>query len=261
MAELTGKVALVTGGGRGIGRSAAIELARRGAAVAVTARSEAELAEAAEAVRQAGGRALMVAADLADRRAAGEIVARVRRELGPIAILVNNAAMAGPYGKTWEVEPDGWERALAVNLVAPFRLSHAVLPGMREAGWGRILNISSGAARNPLVGTAPYSLTKAALDMLTRQIAAELGEGGISVISVYPGIVDTAMQVDIRSQPPELVTQQTSSRFREFHASGQLQHPDRPGRLIAALAGEAGAAYHGQVVDIYSHEGQRLAEE
>jgi NAD(P)-dependent dehydrogenase (short-subunit alcohol dehydrogenase family) len=262
MAELSGKVALVTGGGRGIGRATAVELARAGADVAVVARSATEVqavaAEIAQLAGQGAGRAVPLTIDLAERDAPQKLIAKVEAELGPVAVLVNNAALAGPFGPTWEVEPDAWEQALHLNLTVPFRLIHAVLPQMQAAGWGRIINISSGAARNPLERAGAYSVSKAGLDMLTRQLGLELADTGIAVICVYPGVVDTTMQTTIREQPQAIVGQAVAQRFQEFYTSGSLQAPERPARLIAALATAAGAEFNGQIVDIYSEQGQQL---
>ena len=259
MSELAGKVALVTGGGRGIGRDAALELSRRGARVAVAARNLAEVEAVANRIRQNGGAALAVKADLVEgEHAVSTLVDQVVAELGPLDILVNNAAIAGPYGATWELDPAEWARAIEINLVAPFRLARAVVPGMLAKDWGRIINISSGAARNPMERVGAYSTTKAGIDMFSRQRGAELAESGVVVISLYPGIVDTEMQTGIRQQPPEKVGAATAERFRNYYASGQLQHPERPGRLIALLAGEAGADKNGQIIDIYEQAMQDL---
>ncbi|HEX6293290.1 MAG TPA: SDR family oxidoreductase [Herpetosiphonaceae bacterium] len=258
MSELTGKVALVTGGGRGIGRAAALELARRGAHVAVAARNKAELDAAVAEIEQRGGTALAVPADLASTEAARALVQEVQSTLGPIAVLVNNAAAVGPFGLTWELDADAWERSLWINLVAPFRLAYAVLPQMVALGWGRIINISSGAARNPLERAGPYSVSKAGLDMLTRQLGLELESSGVAAICVYPGVVDTVMQTAIREQPVEVVGERVAERFQEFYASGQLQQAETPGRLIAALADAEGARFNGQIVDIYGDDAKQL---
>jgi NAD(P)-dependent dehydrogenase (short-subunit alcohol dehydrogenase family) len=258
MSELAGKVALVTGGGRGIGRAAAVELARRGAQVAVAARSQTEIEESVAAIRQAGGTGIAATVDLLDPAATQALVEQVQRSLGPIAVLVNNAAMVGPFGRTWELSGVEWERSLTVNLIAPFRLAQAVLPSMLQAGWGRIINISSAAARAALERGGAYSVSKAGLDMLTQQLGIELHGSGVAAICVYPGVVDTVMQTAIREQPAEVVGERVAELFQGFYNEGRLQTPDRPARLIAALAGAAGAEFNGQIVDIYGEQGQAL---
>jgi len=258
MTEWKGRVALVTGGGRGIGKAAALELARRGADVALVARSQAEVEAAAAEIEQLGRRAQGLAVDLGQAGAATALVEQVANTLGPIDILVNNAGVAGPFGAAWEIDPDEWERALLLNLSVPFRLTHAVLPGMIERGWGRVVNVSSGAARNPMERAGAYSTSKAGLDVLTRQLGLELDGTGVAAISLYPGVVDTVMQTAIREQPAAVVGVSMADRFRGYYESGRLQTPDRPGRLIAALAGEAGARFNGQIVDMYTDEAAQL---
>lgn len=258
MAKLQGRVALVTGGGRGIGKAAAIELAKRGAAVGLVARSQGEVEAAAAEIKQLGRQAHGFTADLGQPSATTALVEQVTSALGPINILVNNAGVAGPFGTIWEIEPDEWERALLLNLAVPFRLAHAVLPHMIERGWGRIINVSSGAARNPMERAGAYSASKAGLDVLTRQLGIELDGTGVAAISLYPGVVDTVMQTTIREQPADVVGQGMADRFRGYHESGRLQTPDRPGRLIAALAGEAGTRFNGQIVDMYTDEAEQL---
>jgi NAD(P)-dependent dehydrogenase (short-subunit alcohol dehydrogenase family) len=260
MNDIKDKVALITGGGRGIGRAIALELAQRGAQVAVAARSSQEIETVAAEIRERGQTGRAFTADLSDHHAAQKLVADVEQTLGPVSILINNAAIAGPFGPTWEIKPEEWERALRVNLLAPFWLTQLVLPDMFAAAWGRIINVSSGAARNPMERSGPYSVSKAALDMLSRQLGSELEETEISAISVYPGVVDTVMQTSIREQPTEVVGQNLAQRFRQYYEGGQLQPPERPARLIAALAGAAGATFNGQIVDIYTDTAQQLME-
>ena len=258
MTSMHGRVALVTGGGRGIGRATALELARRGADVAVAARNAGEIEEVAAAIRAQGRRTLAVPVDLSDAHATRGLAATVEQALGPVAILVNNAGVVGPFGASWELDPLEWKRALQINLVAPFVLSHALLPGMVAAGWGRIVNVSSGAAQTPFARFGAYSTAKAGLDMLTRQLAAELAGTGIAVTAVYPGIVDTAMPAHIGAQPEEAVGAATAQRFRQLHAAGALRAPEEPARLIAAIVGAVEPALNGRIVDIGSEEGQRL---
>ncbi len=258
MTTIQGKIALVTGGGRGIGRATALALARQGVDIAIAARNSTELDEVAAAVRAHGRRVLAVPVDLGDARAARGLVATVERELGPLAILINNAGMVGPFGLSWDLDPDDWERALRLNLLAPFLLARTALPGMIAAGWGRIVNVSSGAAQRPFARTGAYSTSKAGLDMLTRQLAVELAGTNVAVTAVYPGIVDTAMPASIRAQPAEVVGAATAEQFQRLQADGALQSPDRPAQLIAALVAADDLSFTGRIVTIGDEEGQRL---
>ncbi len=257
MQTLDGKVALVTGAGRGVGRATALELAQRGADVAMVARSVEEIEATATAVRERGRRAFAHPVDLSDMDAARGLVPAVEEALGPVAILVNNAGVVGPFGPSWELEAAEWERALIVNLAAPFLLTRAVLPGMIEAGWGRIVNVSSGAARNPLPRFGAYSSSKAGLDMLTRQLAAELTDTGVVVTTIYPGVVDTVMQAHIRSQADDTLGIATAQQFRRLHTEGILRPPEQSAQLIAAVI-VAEPPLNGSIIDIGSEEGQRL---
>lgn len=257
MTTLRGKVALVTGAGRGVGRATALELARRGADIAVIARSALEIEETASAVRDHGRRAFAFPVDLGDLGATSGVVPAVEGALGPVAILVNNAGVVGPFGASWELDPSAWAQAQRVNLIAPFLLTRAVLPGMIGAGWGRVVNVSSGAAQNPLPRFGAYSSSKAGLDMLTRQLAAELADTGVAVTTIYPGVVDTAMQAHIRSQADEALGAATAQRFRQFHTEGLLRPPEQSAELIAAVI-DAEPPLNGQIIDIGSEAGQKL---
>ena len=199
--SLDGQTALVTGGGRGIGRTIAEYLSRAGAAVAVLARTQAELDETVAAIEQAGGRAIALAADVTDREAVEQAVARTERELGPIDLLVNNAAVAMPVGRAWEVDPEAWWRTIGVNLRGPFLCSRAVLPGMIGRGSGRIVNIVAVAAFNTAPFMSAYGSSKAALVSFTDDLAAETKEHGVSVFAIRPGVVQTRMQAELRASP------------------------------------------------------------
>lgn len=259
MAEPAASVALITGAGRGIGRAAAHELAQRGVQVALMARTSEEIAATAEEIRAAGGTALDVACDVSDVTALSRAVALIKQRLGPPTILVNNAALIGPLQATAEVEPAAWARTLEVNLIGAFYAARLALPDMLAAGWGRIINVSSGAAQGSGIerGSA-YSVSKAGMDMLTRALAAELTDTSIAVVTVYPGVVDTAMQTAIRSTPAQQLGAATSARFHGYYEQGQLISPALPGRLIAVLCGAAGQAYHGAIVRISDEAAQRL---
>ena len=196
--NLSGQVALVTGGGRGIGRALALGLAAAGAAVAVSARTEAQLAETVDLITKSGGRAAV-----SDRVAVEEMVTGVEDELGPIDLLVNNAGVPGAPGRDWEADPDRWWRVIEINVRGPFLCSWAVVPGMIKRRRGRIVNISSSSAyqSNPYLSSYPAS--KAALTNMSRSLADATREYGVSVFAYCPGLVRTEM-TDFMEGSPEL---------------------------------------------------------
>jgi 3-oxoacyl-[acyl-carrier protein] reductase len=191
--RLDGRVALVTGGSRGIGKAIALALAEQGAKVAINYVSRADAAEAVAAtIRASGGAAVAVRADVSARAAVDAMVAAVAAQLGPVDVLVNNAGIALRRGVDDLTEAD-FDRTIAVNLKAAFLCSQATVPGMRERRWGRIVNISSGAARGAGVIGAHYNASKAGLEGLTRGYAARLAGAGITVNAVAPSLIETEM--------------------------------------------------------------------
>jgi 3-oxoacyl-[acyl-carrier protein] reductase len=191
--DLSGHVALVTGGSRGIGAAIAAALAEAGAAVAVNYRERADQAEAVAAgIKSAGGRAVAVAADVSRSDAVAAMVQQVGAALGPIDILVNNAGMAIVRGID-ELTESEFDQTIAVNLKSAFLCSQAVLPAMRANKWGRIVNISSGAARGAGAIGVHYNASKAGMEGLTRGYAARLVKQGITVNAVAPSLIETDM--------------------------------------------------------------------
>src|SRR5215213_1677430 len=191
--DLAGRVALVTGASRGIGRAIALALAGAGADVVVNCRERGRSAEeTADAIRTKGRRALAIAADVSESRAVEGMVRAAEAELGPVDLLVNNAGVAIPRDLDDLTEAD-FDRTLAVNLKGAFLCTRAVLPGMRARRWGRIVNISSGAARSAGVIGAHYNASKAGLEGLTRGYAARLVRDGVTVNAVSPSLIETEM--------------------------------------------------------------------
>jgi 3-oxoacyl-[acyl-carrier protein] reductase len=191
--DLSAHVALVTGASRGIGAAVALLLAELGAAVAVNYRERADDADAIVAkIKSSGGRAIAVAADVSQSAAVAGMVERIARELGPIDILVNNAGIAIVRGVD-ELSESDFDRTLLVNLKSAFLCTQAVLPGMRVRKWGRIVNITSGAARGAGAIGPHYNASKAGMEGLTRGYAARLVKEGITVNNVAPSLIETDM--------------------------------------------------------------------
>jgi 3-oxoacyl-[acyl-carrier protein] reductase len=191
--ELGGRVALVTGGARGIGKAIALVLAEAGADVAVNYRARADAAEATAAeIRGFGRRAAVVRADVSLAAEVQALIEDVEKSLGKIDILVNNAGISEPCAIE-ELTEELFERTLAVNLKSAFLCTQAVLPGMRARGFGRIVNISSGAARGAGAVGVHYNASKAGMEGLTRGYAARVVKDGVTVNAVAPSLIATEM--------------------------------------------------------------------
>jgi 3-oxoacyl-[acyl-carrier protein] reductase len=196
--SLNGKVAIVTGAGRGIGRAFALALAAEGMRVGICARTKAQLDETADAISAAGGVCHAVVTDLSDPDNITDMVESVRANFGPIHLLVNNAAEAGQGHRIWEVDPESWWHTQTVNVRGPFLCSRAVIPEMIENKAGRIINISSGVASMAIPYLSAYSTSKTTLSQFTRVLAAELAEFSVSAFAYAPGFVDTDMTDNAR---------------------------------------------------------------
>jgi NAD(P)-dependent dehydrogenase (short-subunit alcohol dehydrogenase family) len=248
MSELNGRVALVTGGGRGIGRAIALSLAAAGADVAVAARSAAELDETVGGIRENGRRGEAIVCDVSERSQVDAMIARVKATLGDPLILVNNAGIAAS-AKLSETTDEMWDRMLRVNATGAFYCMRAVLPMMLEAKWGRVLNMASIAARAGAAYIAAYAASKHALLGLTRAVAAEVATRGITVNAVCPGYVDTEMT----TQSAENIaarTGRTADAARKilegFSPQGRLMTAEEVASLVAYLCSEAARGITGQ---------------
>jgi NAD(P)-dependent dehydrogenase (short-subunit alcohol dehydrogenase family) len=187
------RVAIVTGGGSGIGLAISRRLASDGHRVAVLDLNEEAAAAAAKELDASGGSAIGLSVDVGRRDQVFAAVDDVRLRLGPPAILVNNAGMGATFDRFLKIDPDMWDRTLAVNLSGAFHCCQAVLPGMVEAGWGRIVNISSSSTHSGQALLVPYVSSKSGLNGLTKSLALEFGPKGITVNAIPPGFIDTPM--------------------------------------------------------------------
>jgi NAD(P)-dependent dehydrogenase (short-subunit alcohol dehydrogenase family) len=196
--QLQGITAIVTGGGRGIGRAIGLRLASEGASVLVAARTAAQVQSVAQEIIAAGGRAAWVAADVAGESDCARIVEAAESKLGPVSILVNNAGDYGPVKPVEEISPAEWDRVIAVHLRGAFLLTRLVLPGMYARGAGAILNISSLSAKAAFSWGSPYAAAKAGMLGLTRVAAAESARKGVRVNAICPGpVTETQMSKEL----------------------------------------------------------------
>jgi NAD(P)-dependent dehydrogenase (short-subunit alcohol dehydrogenase family) len=245
--DLTGQVALVTGGGRGIGRAISISLAQAGAAVAVLARSADELAETVKEITTTGGRALAYRTDITDRTAVAAAVATIEQQLGPIDLLVNNAGSRGPVGPLAECDPDEWWQCVEVNLRGPLLCSRVILPGMLSRRRGRIVNVASGAGTRPIGNLSAYVTAKAALIRLTENLAAEMHDAGVRVFAIQPGTVRTAMAESVLNSEE---ARQRLPWFAAIFEKGQDVPPEAAGRLVVLLASGRADALAGRLLAV-----------
>ncbi len=227
------KVAMVTGGGRGLGRAFAEALAASSYAVGVVARSASELDESVARIERAGGTVRAFAADVTDASAVDRAVSGIERALGPIDLLVNNAGVLGPLGPFAESDPMTWWRTLEVNLHGQILCAHRVLPGMIARRRGRIVNIASGGGATMFPLFSAYITSKTALIRFSECLAAEVREHGISVFAMGPGTVRTAMS--------EYSAHSREGRkwlpwFRAIFDEGRDLPAERPAALLLALA-------------------------
>lgn len=201
MQDLTGKTALVTGAGRGLGRHVAVGLARCGASLALVARHEDQLGETARLVEAAGGAALPASTDVSKLAAVETLAARVKREFQGVDILVNAAGVFGPIQPVIESDPERWIETIAVNTIGPYLTCRAFAPAMIKSGWGRIINFSSAAAlHQPGPLNSAYGTSKVALNHFTRHLAAELAGTGVTANVIHPGEVKTEMWAAIQQE-------------------------------------------------------------
>ncbi|HVH80367.1 MAG TPA: SDR family NAD(P)-dependent oxidoreductase [Stellaceae bacterium] len=224
-------VSVVTGGGRGLGRAFAQALAAAGSTIGVIARSTDELAETVHLIEQAGGTARAFAADITDAAAVHAAFGAIKRSLGQIDLLVNNAGVIGPIGPFAETEPEVWWRSLDVNLGGALFATHYVLPDMIARGAGRIINLVTGVA--PFAYLSSYCAGKAALTRFSECLAAEVRPHGVAVFSMGPGTVRTAMSEHSLNSPEG---RRWLPWFRRIFDDDLDLPPERPAQLVVRLA-------------------------
>ena len=247
MADQEGRVAVVTGGGRGLGRAIALGLAAAGASVAVVARGRESLEETVALGSAAKGQIVAVPCDVSDPAAVERMAADVEAHLGRVSILVNAAGIFGPIALIRDVDPVEWQRTVMIDAVAPLFTTRAFLNGMLDHGWGRIINITSAASLHPPGPlNSAYGTAKAALNQMTRHLAAEIAGTGVTANVIHPGDVKTEMWADIKQRVAD--TGPAGENYISWAAWVEETGGDPPEKatdLVLRLTSDAGAETNG----------------
>jgi dehydrogenase/reductase SDR family protein 4 len=239
--DLSGKVAIITGSSKGIGKSIARGLAENGAKVVVSSRKQESVDAVAEAFRGDGLEAIAIQCHIGDTRERKDLVSKTLEHFGRIDILVNNAAINPYYGPLESSDEAVFDKIMEVNVKAPWLLSNLVLPGMKEQGGGSIINISSVEGLRPGFGLGLYSATKSALIMLTKNQAKEWGRYGIRANVVCPGLIKTKFSEGLWSN------EKLVHGFTKMLPLGRIADPDEMAGVVTLLASDAGSYITGSV--------------
>lgn len=250
MMRLDGRVALVTGGGRGIGRAAALALAREGARVAVAARTREHLQSTTSEIAASGGEALPLACDVSSKQSVESVVEALVARWGGADIVVNAAgdAVSAPLARTTD---DVWERMLAVNLTGTFLMTRAFVPQMVERGWGRVVNIASTAGRVGFPYLSAYCASKHGVVGFTRAVAIEVAAKGVTVNAVCPGYVDSDMtlrSIDNIVRTTGRTPQEARQALLASNPQGRLVAPEEVAHLVLMLCQPESAGINGQAI-------------
>jgi NAD(P)-dependent dehydrogenase (short-subunit alcohol dehydrogenase family) len=248
---LDGRVAVITGGGRGIGRAFAHAFAAAGASVVISARTTSEIDAVAAAIAARGGRALAVTADATDRQGAREPVRVAQRELGACDIVVNNVGgTIGSGPRPFEADDDSFEATILLNLTSSYWTTSEALPHMRERGFGRVINIGSGASRHAS-GSISYTAAKHGLVGLTKQLALGVAGHGITVNCLCPGWTNTSLVDFERIAARSGVTAaEAQAKAEADNAQRRILEPEELAPMAVLLCSDAGAGITGQVISV-----------
>jgi len=244
--KLGGKVAIITGAGRGLGRASAIEMAKEGATLVILSRTPSELKETAERIKALGREVLSIRADVSKPRDIEKVVHQAFSRFDKIDILMNNAAIIGPLKPTFKIREREWNQVMDINVKGVYLFSKAVIPHMIKQRKGKIINVISGLGEMIIPPFGAYSVAKAGLIHLTRFMAEELKDYHIQVNGLDPGIMDTRMQEEIRASGPEVLGLELYKQILGWKKRGELKAPERVARLAVFLASAASDSINGE---------------
>lgn len=249
--NLQGQVAIVTGGGKNIGRAIAQELARAGMKVVVISRTAEEIGETVRLIQQEGGEAAAFRVDVTDRESVERLVKDSEQQFGSVDLLVNNAAGLGSYGPVWheDSDPDVWWREVEINLRGPYLCSRAVLPSMMQRQTGRIIQVGSGIGAIKFANLSAYAASKAALIKLSENMAEELKAYGITVFTIDPGLVRTAGHD--RNIEAGIYDKWFGGAVQKWFAAGVDVPPTRAATLVRRIASGDADALSGCYLDVH----------
>ena len=247
--KLQGRVAIVTGGGRGLGRSVALAFGKQGAKVVLAARTLEEIDHVAEELRSLKKEAIAVPTDVSNEDQVNHLVKMTLEAFGTIDILVNNAGARGPIGPIHQISLSDWEETLKVNLTGAFLCTKAVLPVLMEKREGKIINVATTLTPRP--NLTPYMVAKAGLIHFTKQLSRELKDYNVQVNVIHPGVMDTRMQEEIRKAGVKAIGTDMFERLKE---EGILHLPDEPAKLILFLASRAADGITGEYLSFDDKE-------
>jgi 3-oxoacyl-[acyl-carrier protein] reductase len=247
--KLQGKVAIITGGGRGLGRSVSLTFGREEAKVVLAARTNGQIEHVAEELRSLKKSAIAVPTDVSDEDQVNHLVKETLEAYGTIDILVNNAGARGSIGPIHKISLEDWEQTLRLNLTATFLCSKAVLPVMMEKREGKIINIAT--TMTPRPNLTPYMVAKAGVTHFTKQLSREVKEFNIQVNVIHPGVMDTRMQKELRKAGAEAIGTDMFERMKE---EGILHSPDEPAQLVLFLATKAADGITGEFLSFDDKE-------
>ncbi len=249
--RLSGQIAIITGGGRGLGQAFAIALADAGVHVVVISRSENELRDTVKKIEQKGGAATFITADVTNPEATQQVISTVEQQVGPIDLLINNAGSLRALGIISDIDAEEWWREIEINLRGPFLYTKAVLPKMIERSQGRIINVASNAGLFSVPKGSAYCVSKAALIRLTESTAIETESYGIKVFAIHPGTVRTPMNdylhqsAEVKVHAPEI-----QQYFQQLYEDNEDTPIEQSVKLILQLASGQVDALSGCYIDV-----------